>query len=78
MCVVASIVHDLPNKFVESQKIRDWLKYLNLDFVAITRNTAKADVMDMFKREKENLNIELTNIPTTVSLTSYLWTPCTT
>ena len=59
-------------------KIRDWLKYLNLDFVAITRNTAKADVMDMFKREKENLNIELTNIPTTVSLTSYLWTPCTT
>jgi len=76
MCAAMIIAHNLPYKFVEFQKIRDWLKYLNPNFVFVTQNTAKADVMDIFKREKEILKHELANIPTKVSLNSDLWTTC--
>lgn len=77
MCADAIIMHDLPYNFVEFQKIRDWLKYLNPDFVPISRNTAKADVTDVYNREKEILKKELTSIHSRISLTSDLWTACT-
>ncbi|CAI8599562.1 unnamed protein product [Vicia faba] len=56
----------------------DWLKYLNPDFSPISRNTVKADVEQLFKMEKETLKKELANIPSRISLTSDLWTTCTT
>lgn len=77
MCATAIIAHDLPYKFVEFQKIRDWMKYLNPDFSPISRNTAKADVDEIFKTEKEALKKELANIPSRISLTSNMWTTCT-
>lgn len=55
MCATAIIAHDLPYKFAEFQKIRDWMKYLNPNFSPISRNTAKADVDEMFKTEKKAL-----------------------
>ncbi|KAI5429499.1 hypothetical protein KIW84_034185 [Lathyrus oleraceus] len=77
MCATAIIAHDLPYKFVEFQKIRDWMKYLNPEFSPISRNTAKADVDEIFKTEKEALKKELANIPSIISLTSDMWTTCT-
>ncbi|CAL5202787.1 unnamed protein product [Lathyrus oleraceus] len=77
MCATAIIAHDLPYKFVEFQKIRDWMKYLNPDFSPISRNTAKADVDEIFKTEKEALKKELANIPSRISLTSDMWTTYT-
>ncbi|XP_050908840.1 zinc finger BED domain-containing protein RICESLEEPER 4-like [Lathyrus oleraceus] len=77
MCATAIIAHDLPYKFVEFQKIRDWMKYLNPDFSPISRNTAKADVDEIFKTEKEALKKELANISSRISLTSDMWTTCT-
>jgi hypothetical protein len=74
MCARAIVAHDLPYNFVEFQFIRYWLKYLNPDFTPITRNTTKADVASIHKREKENIKQELANIPTRISLTSDLWT----
>ncbi|KAK2435284.1 hypothetical protein QL285_020357 [Trifolium repens] len=78
MCAMTIIGHYLPYNFVEFQYIRNWLKYLNPDFAAISRNTATADVASIHKREKEILKQELANIPTRISLTSDLWTTCTT
>ncbi|CAL5207197.1 unnamed protein product [Lathyrus oleraceus] len=77
MCATAIIAHDLPYKYVEFQKIRDWMKYLNPEFSPISRNTAKADVDEIFKTEKEALKKELANIPSRISLTSDMWTSCT-
>ncbi|XP_050915432.1 zinc finger BED domain-containing protein RICESLEEPER 1-like [Lathyrus oleraceus] len=77
MCATAIIAHDLPYKFVEFHKIRDWMKYLNPEFSPISRNTAKADVDEIFKTEKEALKKELANIPSRISLTSDMWTACT-
>ncbi|KAI5428801.1 hypothetical protein KIW84_033707 [Lathyrus oleraceus] len=62
---------------LQVSKIRDWMKYLNPDFSPISRNTAKADVDEMFKTEKEALKKELANIPSRISLTSGMWTVCT-
>ncbi|KAI5426971.1 hypothetical protein KIW84_032412 [Lathyrus oleraceus] len=76
MCATAIVAHDLPYKFVEFQKIRDLMKYLNPDFSPILRNTAKDDVDEMFKTEKEALKKELANIPSRISLTSDIWTAC--
>jgi hypothetical protein len=72
MCARAIVAHDLPYNFVEFQFIRYWLKYLNPDFTPITRNTAKADVASIHKREKENIKQELTNIPTACNTEGYI------
>ncbi|KAI5408773.1 hypothetical protein KIW84_054565 [Lathyrus oleraceus] len=77
MCATAIIAHDLPYKFVEFQKVRDWMKYLNPDFSHISRNTAKANVDEMFKTKKEALKKELANIPSIISLTFDMWATCT-
>jgi len=45
LLIEAIIAHDLPFKFVEFEKIRNWVKYLNPDAINISRNTTKADVM---------------------------------
>ncbi|KAI5383951.1 hypothetical protein KIW84_071076 [Lathyrus oleraceus] len=76
MCTTAIIAHYLPYKFVELKKIRDWMKYLNPNFSPISRNTAKVDVDEMFKTEKEALKKELSNIPSRISLTSDMLTTC--
>ncbi|XP_019455751.1 PREDICTED: zinc finger BED domain-containing protein RICESLEEPER 3-like isoform X1 [Lupinus angustifolius] len=55
MCAAAIIEHDLPFKSVEYRKIRAWLKYLNPYYAHISRNTAKTDVLKVYKREKEKL-----------------------
>ncbi|KAK2416658.1 zinc finger BED domain-containing protein RICESLEEPER [Trifolium repens] len=59
MCAAAIIEHDLPFKFVEYRKIRNWIKYLNPDAVPITRNTAKSDVLKIYMREKSKLKSEM-------------------
>jgi hypothetical protein len=78
MCAAAIIEHDLPFKFVEYRKIRNWIKYLNPDAVPITRNTAKSDVLKIYMREKSKLKSEMATVPCRISLTSDLWTSCTT
>ncbi|CAL0327736.1 unnamed protein product [Lupinus luteus] len=48
------------------------------DSIHVSRNTAKADVMRIYMIEKDRLKKEMSNIPTRISLTSDLWTTCTT
>ncbi|XP_019418623.1 PREDICTED: zinc finger BED domain-containing protein RICESLEEPER 2-like [Lupinus angustifolius] len=48
------------------------------DFIPVSRNTTKADVMRIYMIEKDRLKKEMSSIPTRISLTSDLWTACTT
>ncbi|RZC16563.1 putative AC transposase [Glycine soja] len=77
MCAQAIIEHDLPFKFVEFRKIRQWLKYLNLDVIPISRNIAKVDVLKIDMMKKEKLKELIARIPSRISLTFDLWIACT-
>lgn len=68
------IKRDLAFKFAEFEELTTWLQYLNPDYILITRNAAKADVVRIYKREKEKIKIKMTNTPCRISLTSDLWT----
>nr|KAJ0207743.1 hypothetical protein LSAT_V11C500259970 [Lactuca sativa] len=70
----AIIKHELPFKFVEYEGIREIFQYLNKNVTTITRNTAKSDVKNLFKREKVRLKNLLELHQGRVSLTSDLWT----
>ncbi|KAL4577802.1 hypothetical protein LXL04_013916 [Taraxacum kok-saghyz] len=70
----AIIKHNLPFMFVEYEGIRDIFRYLNENVITISRNTAKSDVTNLFKREKVRLKTLLGSLPGRVSLTSDLWT----
>ena len=71
------ISHDLPFSIVEWRVFRKYQKFLNEDCRSISRKTAKCDVMNKFKIEKENLKQQLGQIPGRVCLTSDCWTACT-
>ena len=66
----AIIKRDLSYNFVEYDKIRAWAKYINLDVVINSKNTAVADVQKIYLREKEKLKQAMAKIPYRVCLTS--------
>ncbi|KAL4639587.1 hypothetical protein ACB092_03G229000 [Castanea dentata] len=60
--------------FVEYVGIRAVFSYLCVDVPNISRNTAKNDMVKMYKREKERMKSVLASVPGKVCLTSDLWT----
>lgn len=68
------IRHNLPFLAVEYEELRDYLSYLNPDYKCYTTNTAAADVVKTWEKEKQKLKSELVNIPSRVCLTSDCWT----
>ena len=68
------IRHNLPFCSVEYEELRDYLSYLNPDYKCYTRNTAAADVVKTWEKEKQKLKSELENIPSRICLTSDCWT----
>ena len=70
----AIIKHDLPFQFVEYEGIRSLFAYVCEDVKLASRNTIKADMLKLYKKEKEKLLLWLYLIPTRISLTSDLWT----
>ena len=70
----AITTHELPFWFVEYVGIRAIFSYLCVDVPNIYRNTAKNDMVKMYKREKERMKSVLTSVPNRVCLTSDLWT----
>ncbi|KAL4563192.1 hypothetical protein LXL04_027228 [Taraxacum kok-saghyz] len=69
----AIVKHDLPFKFVEYEGIRAIFRYLNEKVITICRNTAKEDVLKLYKREKEKLHKLFEILPGRISLTADLW-----
>ncbi|CAL8084749.1 unnamed protein product [Prunus armeniaca] len=78
LLVMAIIKHELPFQFVEYAGIRDVFNYICADIKLISRNTAKADVLSLYNREKGKLKELLGSISGRVCLTSDLWTSITT
>ncbi|KAL2942223.1 putative AC transposase [Bienertia sinuspersici] len=78
MLSIAVVKHDLPFQFAEYSGIRKCFSYINPEVKLVSRNTLKADVLKMFKREKEKLRDELNAIRGRISLTSDCWTSITT
>ncbi|CAB81093.1 AT4g05510 [Arabidopsis thaliana] len=68
------IRHDLPFLCVEYEELRDFISYMNPDYKCYTRNTAAADVVKTWEKEKQILKSELERIPSRICLTSDCWT----
>ena len=71
---IAIVKHNHPYRLVEQEGIRDLCVYLNSDALPISRNTIKADIEKMYKREKERVKTELNSISSRICLTADLWT----
>ncbi|KAH7833404.1 hypothetical protein Vadar_006022 [Vaccinium darrowii] len=66
---IAIIKHNYPFRFMEHEGIRDIHSYLNHTAKSISRNTAKADVLKLFEKEKVKLKGELESIASKICLT---------
>ncbi len=72
----AILMHDLPFQFVEWAGIRAIHQFLYPDVDTLTRNTAKADVLKAYQREKLKIKAMFEQVSGRVSLTSDLWSSC--
>ena len=54
MLAEAIIKHNLPFSFVEYEGIRKVFSYLNSNVKHISKNTSKADVLKLYKKEKDD------------------------
>ncbi|KAK1431515.1 hypothetical protein QVD17_07975 [Tagetes erecta] len=67
------IKHNYPFSYVEHEWTRELHKFLHRDVKYITRNTAKADVLKIYDREKTNLKEKLQKVTGRICLTADLW-----
>ncbi|CAI9293329.1 unnamed protein product [Lactuca saligna] len=72
-CSLRNHINKCPRRD-EKDLVREIFQYLNKNVTTITRNTAKSDVKNLFKREKVRLKNLLELHQGRVSLTSDLWT----
>ena len=63
LAVEAILKHDLPFRFVQYEGIRAMFKYAYDNIKMPSRNTAKSDVLKMYKRKKNKLKIVLGSLP---------------
>ncbi|CAA7029422.1 unnamed protein product [Microthlaspi erraticum] len=73
MIAVAIIEHNLPYSFVEYRRIREAFVYANSSIEFWCRNTAVADCLRIFEKEKRKLRESLSDIPGRFCLTTDLW-----
>ena len=69
--------HNYNFSYVEQEGVRNVHNYLNLNVIAIFRNTAKVDVLKVSKKEKEKLMNLLGSTSNKICLTSNLWSSIT-
>ncbi|XP_017972506.1 PREDICTED: zinc finger BED domain-containing protein RICESLEEPER 3 [Theobroma cacao] len=74
LVVAAIVMHNLPLSFVKYTGIKSILSYLREDVVLIFRNTVKAHIIKMHKREKCKIQSLLQESPGRICLTFDLWT----
>jgi len=73
----AIISHDLPFSFVEYEKIRAWVKYLNPCAEMVSRNTIVSDIEKIYDKERTKLKDIMAKIPNRICLTFDCWTTTT-
>nr|XP_043619775.1 zinc finger BED domain-containing protein RICESLEEPER 2-like [Erigeron canadensis] len=75
---ISIIKHNYPFSYVGHEARRDVHTFLHRDAKPITRNTAKATVINIYEREKMILKGQLEKLSGRICLTSDLWTSITT
>ena len=75
---MVTLLYEYLFQFVEHEGTINMLSYLNPNVKHATRNTIKADVLKLYRREKIEVFDILQLVPGRVSLTSDLWTSITT
>ncbi|KAK2970545.1 hypothetical protein RJ640_010064 [Escallonia rubra] len=75
---ISIVKHNYPFSYVEHEGTRELHSFLNPEVKPLTRNTAKADVLKIYEKEKDFLRSELASIPGRVCLSTDLWTSITT
>ncbi|XP_020999450.1 zinc finger BED domain-containing protein RICESLEEPER 2-like [Arachis duranensis] len=71
------VVGDNPFNMVDDRRFRNWVKYISSTLKLPSRNTVKADIVKVHKREAGKLKKILVSIPNRIFLTSDLWTSST-
>nr|GEY37352.1 zinc finger BED domain-containing protein RICESLEEPER 2-like [Tanacetum cinerariifolium] len=74
---IAIIQHNYSFSYVEHDATRQLHKFLHRDTNPISRNTAKLDVLAIYKREKANLKLKLEKVSSKICFTSDLWSSIT-
>ena len=74
---IAIVKHNYPFQFVEHIGIRELHLFLNPSVKSISRNTAKSNVLKIYRREKEKVKKELELVHGRICLTSDLWSSIT-
>ncbi|KAG6506572.1 hypothetical protein ZIOFF_031896 [Zingiber officinale] len=78
LLILAIVKHDLPFQFVEYKAIRSIFTYLEPQVNYFTRNTARTDILKMYKNECNRIAQEMHSCPGKICFTSDLWTSITT
>ncbi|RYQ90845.1 hypothetical protein Ahy_B09g096814 [Arachis hypogaea] len=71
------VAGDKPFNMVDDRRFRNWVKYISPTLKLPSRNTVKADIVKVHKREAAKLKKILVSIPNRICLTSDLWTSST-
>uniref|UniRef100_K7MM64 HAT C-terminal dimerisation domain-containing protein n=1 Tax=Glycine max TaxID=3847 RepID=K7MM64_SOYBN len=71
------IEHDLPFSFVEHRRFKELLQYLHPDVKVPSRRVATMNVNNLYDSEKKKIKCMLSKVPSKISLTSDVWTSCT-
>ncbi|KAK9136106.1 hypothetical protein Syun_015436 [Stephania yunnanensis] len=71
------IMHELPFTFVDYEYVKYSYTSLVPEIKCVSRNTVKADILKIYKREKRKLFNSLQSLPGRVCLTSDMWTSIT-
>ncbi|XP_031268697.1 zinc finger BED domain-containing protein RICESLEEPER 2-like [Pistacia vera] len=74
---IGIIKHNYLYSIVEHEGIRDVHMYLNHEVKQYTRNTAKADCLKVYYREKEKIKLALERVSGRICLTSDILSSCT-
>ncbi|XP_016178494.2 zinc finger BED domain-containing protein RICESLEEPER 3-like [Arachis ipaensis] len=68
------VAGDKPFNMVDDRRFRNWVKYISPPLKLPSRNTVKADIVKVHKREAAELKKILVSIPNRICLTFDLWT----
>ncbi|RYR59732.1 hypothetical protein Ahy_A05g025677 [Arachis hypogaea] len=71
------VAGDKPFNMVDDRRFRNWVKYISPTLKLPSKNTVKADIVKVYKREAAKLKKILVSIPNRICLTSDLWTSST-
>ena len=71
------IEHDLPFSFIEHRRFKELLQYLHADVKLPSRRVATMNVNNLYESEKKKMKCMLSKVPSRISLTSDVWTSCT-